>query len=1026
MDSLLMNEGFQLILEIFRRHDGTEIVLPPWTREMRVGDIVSVGADEAHHTVVGASSHFATLVIHGQRCTIPKSACGFIKPRVRASETRGRTLPVHFRSAIAESPAIHSLLLGGGEEQLITWQELCLLNVPILRTIPAAARFACSAALAGSLRGTGASDFLRFSSFAKLVLLRGGAANETAKEAIMRRCVLFVAGKFRTLYEDAATYQRAAGSRESAGFPVHEEETSAGHQQFSTDCTEPSEAVCGRASALLRDGEVSRANAALWDAKVAPQTEETAEAIRALYPRSRGPLVMPCTSLPTCGARINVRDLQRTLHSFPAGSAAGPSRLSPRHLAQLLEAPGSLLGAAVLLLITAIADGKVPPEAVECVFASRGVALAKVGGGIRPLAAGDVLRRIAAKLLCRKVASACRTFFSTRNQVGVGIRAGAEAMIHQSRWHLGKMAEGDVVLKIDVRNAFNSMSRSSFFAALHLNFPSLLGYAWQAYSRPSSVHFGGIVVESQEGFNQGDPLAPLFFSLGLSVITEECRRMVAPLTYESWFLDDGIVVGKAASVAEWFLAFVRLAARIGLVVNTSKCELGVCGTDSYEVDLQGIKRVPLQDVTILGSCIGINVQAHSSKVAAKCSQHVGLLSAFARRCAHGAFVLLRLCSGFSAVAFYLRAQGGLANPSVWEPVDDAVLGFLAQFLPMSNEDVILSRLPISSGGLGLRSPCEMSVISYCASLRLCFDSGLLAAPTLAAGLACTDVYPSTHVHAQSFLRTLREPTADVGPKIQKKVSAFVEEAMRSQLFSNSDVFARARIQSASGPHASAWLLPPPSCLGLCMLSNAEFDILLRHRFGASVHSPGGTCLRCSTAICTNDGYHSLTCMAGGDRAILHNKVRDLLLHFATVGMLNPEKELHAFPVLSPDSRLDVGFMYKGKMWLVDVAITHALRPDQADFAAQSPGGAANQYGLTKFRTYGALLDEHTQLLLPFIADTFGAWSDHALQTIKIIGRAFSARTNSGQAGQWEVATRLNHAVMRGVAHLLFNVAAAAP
>ena len=162
-------------------------------------------------------------------------------------------------------------------------------------------------------------------------------------------------------------------------------------------------------------------------------------------------------------------------------------------------------------------------------------------------------------------------------------------------------------------------------------------------------------------------------------------------------------------------------------------------------------------------------------------------------------------------------------------------------------------------------------------------------------------------------------------------------------------------------------------------------------------------------------------MCAGDRSILHNNVRDLLFNLATVGLLAPEKEPHPFPQ-SPGSRLDVAFVLKGKTVLIDVAITHALRPEHVDFAAHKPGGAATQYGLSKFATYGALLNEQAHILIPFVADTFGAWSDGALEAIKTVGRAYAARTNSGSMGMWEVATRLNHAVMRGVAHLLFNVA----
>jgi hypothetical protein len=56
------------------------------------------------------------------------------------------------------------------------------------------------------------------------------------------------------------------------------------------------------------------------------------------------------------------------------------------------------------------------------------------------------------------------------------------------------------------------------------------------------------VVESQEGLHEGDPFAPLGFSVPLAVATSPVRA-AGPLELEAWFLDDGLLGGLAADVA---------------------------------------------------------------------------------------------------------------------------------------------------------------------------------------------------------------------------------------------------------------------------------------------------------------------------------------------------------------------------------------------------------------------------------------------------------------------------------------------
>jgi hypothetical protein len=74
------------------------------------------------------------------------------------------------------------------------------------------------------------------------------------------------------------------------------------------------------------------------------------------------------------------------------------------------------------------------------------------------------------------------------------------------------------ILKVDVRNAFKTYSRSDFLHVGREQFPELFNYAAAAYGHESFLQFADAFLASRAGVHQGDPLGPLFFALALVVI----------------------------------------------------------------------------------------------------------------------------------------------------------------------------------------------------------------------------------------------------------------------------------------------------------------------------------------------------------------------------------------------------------------------------------------------------------------------------------------------------------------------------
>ena len=93
------------------------------------------------------------------------------------------------------------------------------------------------------------------------------------------------------------------------------------------------------------------------------------------------------------------------------------------------------------------------------------------------------------------------------------------------------------VLKIDLANAFNSMRRHSIQQALSARCPELLAWFLSTYATPSPLYVQDHQLTSSTGVQQGDPLGPLYFSLGLHSLLESLETLddCSPL-WQVWYV----------------------------------------------------------------------------------------------------------------------------------------------------------------------------------------------------------------------------------------------------------------------------------------------------------------------------------------------------------------------------------------------------------------------------------------------------------------------------------------------------------
>ena len=256
--------------------------------------------------------------------------------------------------------------------------------------------------------------------------------------------------------------------------------------------------------------------------------------------------------------------MKKAIQKFPRGSAAGGSGLSPNHLLELTRAPGADTENGLLKAMAAgldvFARGDAPPKLAEWVAGAPLTALRKSDGGVRPIAVGETIRRLVSSLLLARCTERVREIL-VPTQLGVAVPMGVEAIVHAVR-HVTEKHKTDNqygLLQIDLKNAFNLVSRAAFRKQIRLQLPQLAPWVDYCYGKDRQPHLwvGNISLRSACGVQQGDPLGPLLFAMALQPTLLKLRHRIeawkqelgietndgAPSTL-AFYLDDGVIIER--------------------------------------------------------------------------------------------------------------------------------------------------------------------------------------------------------------------------------------------------------------------------------------------------------------------------------------------------------------------------------------------------------------------------------------------------------------------------------------------------
>ena len=576
------------------------------------------------------------------------------------------------------------------------------------------------------------------------------------------------------------------------------------------------------------------------------------------------------------------------------------------------------------LFVMMVCNGAILDPAIRAaLLSSRLVAVPKPESDrVRPVAVGSVLLKLAAHVLLDSLYASLRRIFEPY-QVGLFVRGGIETALLRTQLGLEAGAGDNVLVSLDLTNAFNARSRHVILDSLYCRpeLASLFRLVHWLYGDSTPLHFFNdnsyiSTLWSEEGVRQGDVLGSVLFALSIQDALQSSLQD-APDSLLIAVHDDITIVGPPAAAHR---VFARIVANVcgppepsptDVQLNSIK-SLVFCPIDEPRlIEAVSCFNLPVRVggcLKLLGSLIGLDSHARTTActdlVRGRMDKLVSVLLS-PDISAQLFFILLRLCA-LPAFGFLARTLPMDIFCEAATVVDEMVVKLVVSRLALpeltwhegAQKQI---NLPLSYGGLGIVSLRRVSMTSFlCSLLEFLsrFPSIVLPvfSPTLnAAGYAYdalfhafpTASFPAWLPGPDLFNSVVASATAVTKPlfqcqrQLQQTLTsvdntAFLSYAQQLPIPSQASLHAtRISLLRRFGPFD--WLHVIPSLPSL-RLPDPNFITCVRLRLGLPHQSIADLlCRFCSAQVDhVADPYHLLAC--AGQRNSGFTSRHDFLKH----------------------------------------------------------------------------------------------------------------------------------------------------
>jgi hypothetical protein len=761
-----------------------------------------------------------------------------------------------------------------------------------------------------------------------------------------------------------------------------------------------------RASVKLQEGDIRGAVRSLCSeetlARFSPDTFQTLLAKHPPGPIER--FVIPSTT--TQPMIVSSLEVKKAIRSFGPGSAGGRDGLRPQHLKDMTEdRVGSSLAEVLAKFSNLVLSGGVPIAVRPIFFGATLFPFIKKDGGIRPIAVGLTLRRLVAKIANSRALDTCAAVLGP-SQLGVGVKGGAEALVHSARLFVQRMDESRAFVKLDFTNAFNSVQRAAVFEAVAEHRPDLLAFTESAYGSPSHLWVGvDSVIASAEGVQQGDPLGPLLFCLALDKPLKEAR-----CEFRSGYLDDVALGDTVANLIDRVRSLETAAEKIGLKLNHSKCEvfgLNPLTSDQWTDSGLNFIRRSVKEATLLGS--PIHPSGTDPALVARREQLEQILPRLYKLTAHEALFLLRSSFAIPRLQYLLRTSPCSSSTETTR-FDEIVREALASICNarLNSDSWSQASLPIRWGGIGVRSTVDLAPSAFLSSLLASSSiiHNLLPPWALLTPDQALD-------EATSRWLDLGGVTAPAGSDncSQKAWDDGICASKSARLLNGAGPVDRARLLASVAPGSGSWLHALP-CTNLGLhLSNEELRIGVGLRLGAPLVRPH-RCV-CGAEV-EQDGRHGLSCRRSAGRHRRHALANDVIVR--AIRSIDVHAELEPPRLLSDDRRRPDGATLdpwnRGKYLVWDFTCPDTLAPSHLNRSSTAAGSVAVLAEERKRTKYSQLVNSGLHIFVPIAIETLGAWGPAAQEICAEIGGRIARCTGDVRSPSF-LRQRLDIAIQKG-------------